>query len=379
MRKAGIIILSFLFFAEGTSTGQSQSVIDSLAGQLRLVSDSERIDLFNRLSEIYWQRSFDSSLLFARHAYNKAIAVKDDRRTAQSLKMIGNAYYLMGDYKEGLDYYISSLKIYETLNDSNEIGRLYNNMGAIHLRAANYDLALDHFETALKIEEHRTDSDMIAAILNNIGAIHHERKDYAKAFDYFLTSYEIRKSLGNERQISISLNNLGEVSNYSNKFSEALDYYNQSLLISNRLEDKNMMATTLANIGDIYFKMGRYREAEKFLTQSLELAIEVSNNHVKQEVYRTLSLTNEMQADYKESLKYFKLFGQVRDTINSEEKQAKIAELQLKFNAETFQLEIDRRKKENDLNQAFAYPAESHYFLIDPYPASRIFYYIYHL
>lgn len=352
MRTTFLVLLAcFLFFAAGTTKGQQQPLIDSLSSQLRYVSDSERIDLFNHLSEIYWQRSFDSSLLFARHAFNLASKIKDERRTAQSLKMTGNAYYLLGDYKEGLDSYISSLKLFETIGDSLEIGRLYNNMGAIHLRATNYDQALDYFETALKIEKQHNDSDMIAAILNNIGAIHHEQKDYAEAFDYFLASYEIRKKLGNERQISISLNNLGEVSNYINKYSEALDYYNQSLLISTHLNDKNMMATVLVNIGDIYFKMGRFKEAEKYLGESLELALEVNNIQVKQEIYRRMSQIKEAQSNYKESLKYYKLLGEVRDTILSEDKQARIAEIQLKFNAEAFQHEINLRKKENELNQ----------------------------
>jgi len=352
MRTACAIFLSFLLFITGGIIyGQSQSVIDSIVKQLRMVSDTERIDLFNHLSEIYWQRSFDSSLLFARHAYNKASAIKDEHRTAQSLKMMGNAYYLLGDYKEGLDYYISSLTLYEKLNDSAEIGRLHNNMGAIHLHSENYDHALEQFTIALKIEEHRNDSDMIAAILNNIGAVHHAKKEYSEAFNYFMASYEIRKNLGNENQIAVSLNNLGEVSNSSNKYDEALDYYNQSLQISERFDDKNMIATTQANIGDIYFKMGRYRQSEKYLTSSLDLAIAVNNNQVKQEVYRILSRTKEMQGDYKESLKYYKLFGEVSDTINSEEKQAKIAELQIKYNAEAFQKQIDRTKKENELNR----------------------------
>src|SRR4030043_1145073 len=111
MRTNSLVLLTcFLFFATGITKGQPQAVIDSISAQLRYVSDSERIDLFNHLSEIYWQRSFDSSLLFARHAYNIAIKIEDERRTAQSMKMIGNAYYLLGDYKEGLDSYISSLR-----------------------------------------------------------------------------------------------------------------------------------------------------------------------------------------------------------------------------------------------------------------------------
>lgn len=63
----------------------SDKLIDSLFNQLKKVDDTTRIDLFNEIAEIYWQRSFDSSLMFATHALSLAEKSGDKFRIANSL------------------------------------------------------------------------------------------------------------------------------------------------------------------------------------------------------------------------------------------------------------------------------------------------------
>jgi len=330
-------------------SGQNQAIIDSLNNQLRLVTDTERIDLFHQLSRIYWQKSFDTSLIYARHALIRSEELNDTNRIATSMKMVGNACYLLGNYTESMELYFASLKLFEELDDSIEIGNIYNNLGVIHLRTSDYQKGLEYFNIALPIQMNHGNMDMVAAIENNIGAIYHEKKEYKKAHDYFLSAYETRKELGEPGQIAVALNNLGEVSNYMERYQEALEYYGESMQISKLMNNLSMLATLNANLGDVYFKMGNYDLSEEYLKSGLQLADEVHELRVKKEIYQSLSELYSQKSNYKEALKNHQLFSDYRDSILSEEKQALLAEMQLKFNAEAFQREINLVRTENEL------------------------------
>jgi signal transduction histidine kinase len=338
-----------LLILNGVSRAQDQSLTDSLNKQLRLVSDTERIDLFNKLSRIYWQRSFDTSLIYARHALRRAEELSDTQRIAKSMKMVGNAWYLLGNYAESMEFYFSSLKLFEQLADSIEIGKLYNNLGVIYLRTSDYNKGLEYFTIALRIQQNCGNMDMVAGIQNNIGAIYHEKKEYDKAHEYFLSAYEIHREQGDRRQMAISLNNLGEVSNYQGNYAQALDYYEESMNISSEINDLGMLATLHANLGDIYLKTGQYELAESYLKSGLDLSAEIHELSVKKEIYLMLSELYSKRSDYRKALENYRLFSDYRDSILSEDKQARLAEMQLKFNVEAFQTELNQVKTENEL------------------------------
>ncbi len=352
MNKYRIKIFSlFLLVMAGVASGQNQDLIDSLNEQLRRVSDTQKIDLFNQLSRIYWQKSFDTSLIYANHALRGAEELGDQQRIATSLKMVGNAFYLLGNYTESMELYFSSLKLFEELEDSIEIGNLYNNLGVIHLRTSDFIKGLEYFNIALLIQMNHGNMEMVAAIKNNIGAIYHEKKEYERAYDYFLAAYEIHREMDDRQQMAVALNNLGEVSNYMENYQQAHDYYEESLQISKELNDLSLLASLHANLGDIYFKMERYELAEDYFKSGLQLAEEVHEIRVKKEIYLRLSELYTKRSNYKEALKNYQLFSDYRDSILSEEKQALLTEMQLKFNVEAFQGELDQVKTENELTK----------------------------
>ena len=349
MSKKLLIAIIVVFIYSGSIWSHSDPYIDSLFSQLKKVDDTTRIDLFNELSRIYWQRSFDSSLLFASHALSLSEKTNDKYRIANCLNMTGNAYYLLSNYSKSLDYYQKALTMREELGDSNDIAKTLNNIGAVHLNIHNPVEALNYFEKALKIYTGLGKDEIFFILMNNIGGLYIAQKEYEKALEYIQKAYEIAKEIKDEKSIIIALNNLGEISSSIEQYDQALEYFVKARKISEDQKDYNSLATILLNIGTTYLKKGQSEQSLPFFKESLEYADAVNSISTKRDVYKNLYDLYSGENNSQKALEFLELYTDAKDSINSEESGLKIKELELKYNAEKFQNEIELLKKDNEI------------------------------
>jgi signal transduction histidine kinase/tetratricopeptide (TPR) repeat protein len=347
-KKIRITIIIAVIYS-GSLWAHSDPYIDSLFNQLKKVDDTTRIDLFNELSQIYWQRSFDSSLLFASHALSLSEKTNDKFRIAYCLNMTGNAYYMLSNFTKSLDYYQKALTMREELGDSNDIAKTLNNIGAVHLNIHNQTEALDYFEKALKIYTGLGKDEIVFILMNNIGSLYIEQKEYEKALEYIQKAYEIAREINDEKSIIIALNNLGEISNSIERYDQALEYFVHAREKSEEQKDYNSLATILLNIGITYLKKDQPEQSLVFFNKSLEYAKAVNSIQTKRDVYKNLYDLYSSGNNPQKALEFIELYTEANDSISSEESRLKIKELELKYNAENFQNEIELLKKDNEI------------------------------
>ncbi|KPK83659.1 MAG: hypothetical protein AMS27_12255 [Bacteroides sp. SM23_62_1] len=351
MNRTFIVIIIGLTFSLVPLVAQPDTRINSIVSQLRNVSDTTRIDLFNELSQLYWQRSLDTSLLYATHALNLSDKIKDKYRIAYSLNMTGNAYYMLGNYASSLEFYQQALQHRIELGDSNDIARTINNIGAVHLQTHNYDQALEYFNKALNIYSTFGDEEVIFILTNNIGGVYNEKKEYDKAFEYLNQAYEIARKTDDDNNMIITLNNMGEISISLKQFDKALEYFFEARKICEELYDYNRLSTILMNIGAAYMSAGQQEKSLPFFQKALEYAELVNSIRLKRDIYGNLYRYYSEKNNPAKSLAYLELFNEANDSISSEESVLKIAELELKYNAQNFQNEIELLKKNNEINK----------------------------
>ncbi len=89
----------------------SQSRLDSLKNLLDDPDPARRVETYCEIAEIYWQSSYDSSLLMATNALNLAEEIGNMELIATSLNMTGIAFYLIGDFASAMDHYFQALPI----------------------------------------------------------------------------------------------------------------------------------------------------------------------------------------------------------------------------------------------------------------------------
>jgi signal transduction histidine kinase len=349
MSRKFILFVTITILLSDFGKAHSDPYIDSLFRQLRKVDDTSRIDLFNALAQLYWQRSFDSSLMFATHALSLSEKSEDKFRIANSLNMTGNAYYLLSDFTHSLDYYQRALTIRQELGDSNDIAKILNNIGAVHLKIQNYETALDYFEQALQIYSGIGKDEIVVILNNNIGGLYLEKKEYAKALKYTQEAYEIATEIRDEKRIIMALNNLGEIYSGLKQYDRALEYLAEARKLSENLNDLNSLATIMLNTGIIYTKKEQPEESLQFFEKSLEYAEAVNSIIIKRDIYKNLYDVYNKWDNPAKAHEFFKLYTEANDSINSEEARLKIKELELKYSAENFRNEIELLKRINEI------------------------------
>ena len=65
---------------------------------------------------------------------------------------LGNAHYLMGDFKTAIDYNEQQLKVAKELGDRSREGKAYGNLGNVYRNLGEFKTAID-YEGDLKLRK----------------------------------------------------------------------------------------------------------------------------------------------------------------------------------------------------------------------------------
>jgi serine phosphatase RsbU (regulator of sigma subunit) len=243
---------------------------------------------------------YKESLAFALN--NKGLIVKDQ-----------------GNIEKALEHYHNALKTYEELNDKSGIAAALNNIGYIYDDQGQAEKALEYYFQSLEIEEELGNKSGIATSYNNIASIYRRQGKGEQALEYQKKSLIIEEETGNQSGIATSLNNIGLTYDNNGEKEEALAYYHKSLKISKDIGDKSGAVTSLGNIGSIYFELNQLEKSATYLNEAFEFAKELGYPDDIKGTAGYLYKIAQKQGDYEEAFNMYKLYVDMRDSINNEE------------------------------------------------------------
>ena len=375
-----------------TVTLWSQTVTDSLLHQLKQsTSDTLKINLYIELGNNLSYKNPEKAIIY----YNQSIQIakkhKNPNFIGKSYKAIGSFFYEKSDYEEALSNFKLAQIYFEKASNQGESGRAYMNIGNVYLSQNIDSKAYEYFLKALRIAEKTNYLKGISAAYNNIGLIYKERHDALKAIDYYNKSLKIATQINDKVGISSTLTNIGNVYADEKKFNLAIDYYNKSLKIDTELQDKFGMVICFNNIGEVYLDQGLYSNAKQYYENGIDLAQEIGNKSMLAMLYLNLSnlnlkelqleesydnamlsfkyakLTNEIKAqaqvyelfseiavaqnNYKKAFEFQKLFKKFNDSVSSSDRLMKIKELDVIFDAENKNKELQNLTDNNRQNK----------------------------
>ncbi|NTW34173.1 MAG: tetratricopeptide repeat protein [Bacteroidetes bacterium] len=182
----------------------------------------------------------------------------------------------------------------------------------------------------------------IADCYNNIGTIYKSQSNFSKALEYYRKSLEINKLTGDKNGESINYNNIGIIySEQGNRPEEALEYFKKSLKISEELNDEQGMSVNYTNISCLNKDMKNYRQALEYGYKALSITKKLGTLDTKQLVYLDLSDIHDSLGNIKDAFKYYKLYSETKDSILNKESHNKIAEMEVKYETEKKEKEIE--------------------------------------
>lgn len=370
-----LLLLSSLFcFSQSNKT-------DSLLTALKTTKeDTNKVKTLNVLGWEYKYSNPDTSYIILKQALALARKIKWQKGEAVSLRNIGGYHLDKGDYPQALNFYMSSFKISENIQDKPYMAKILGNIGIVYMSQADYPKALDYYFKALKMDEElgnspyeataKSGKNGIARHLGNIGTVYFEQADYPKALDYFFKALKINEELGGKREIAMTLGNIGNIYKMQTDYAKALDHYFKALKIDEELGNKNGIARHLGNIGHVYSaqadastslsireelfnktldyylkalktfeefgakkdialallniglhhaKTGKFAEAEKCFKHSLTICDSLGILDITKQVEKSLSDLYDTTGRHKLALEHYKKYITVRDSIINQE------------------------------------------------------------
>lgn len=301
-----VILLVFGFFSLNQHTLAQNYNIDSLEVLLRKVSVKEKVPYYYALTDYY-----------INYAPNKAIKLANE------------------------------FLIFAEKNDSTEIIEYcYTILGEAYCIQEQYEISLSYFKKYLGTQVKKENRKNIARAYNNLGIVYRAMDDYSKAIDYYEKSLQIKTDLNDTLGISNSYNNLGVLHEFLNLFDIAKEYYIKSLNIEFQLNNPKGISTSYLNIGGINLKLKNYNSAIKYCKKSIEICDSLDFQHSNELNYNVLYRTYKALGNSAKSLYYLEKFTALKNKRINEETSSQIAELEMKYESDKKQHEIDILNKE---------------------------------
>jgi tetratricopeptide (TPR) repeat protein len=313
----------------------------------------------NNIADVYQsQGNIEFAIEYFKQSLEIRELIKEEEGIAQSLLNLGYLNDKLGDFTKALNYYQRCLKIYEKLKDWDGISRSLINIGIIYENNLDeVEESIKYFRRCIHIQQKQGNKGLEAYAIDNIGGAQKKiAEKYAQkkesnalvvlrtdsALFYFNHSLKIRKAIDDKKGIANTLNNIGEVYQSIGKFEEAEAHLNEALIIRKQLNNKNDIAFSLTNLAALNYHLGKLNIAKKYADEALAIAKELG---FPENIKRISKLLNELyyaNGDYKGSLEMYKLYIQMRDSIQNQETKKEMLKQQ-------FQFEYDKKAEADSL------------------------------
>ncbi|MCD6065354.1 MAG: yrrB 5 [Bacteroidetes bacterium] len=350
--------IAALFFVSIITNIYSQKT-DSILRTLSSIKDQTVLtDSLLRKAD-YFRRTgmLDDFLSIAQEALKVAKKTNKKPVIARVWISVGNAYLLMGKYKEAVDACSEVLKIPADSIRPYDAVNTYNMLGSVSLRLNKQDEAIEYFKTGIakanELPKNKVDAKIIGLLArfnSNIGVVYAGRGDFRTAVDYFEKTTEYFRLAGDSITYAASLSNTGAAYFYLNEYDKALKNYFASRAISLRFNDKENITRVDENIGSAYIKQGKFAQAQEYLNEGLAIATEMKNKDLERMMYKSFYDLYVAKKDPASALSYYLKYDATNDSLLNESNMKQMNELNTKFETEKKEKEIELLNKEKQVS-----------------------------
>ncbi|MEZ4885774.1 MAG: tetratricopeptide repeat protein [Chitinophagales bacterium] len=355
------------------------ALAEELATQASLPLEHFRI--YRTLAFMYENNNnLDSAI----HYYHRTldIASKEDNPQKLLLKSytdLAIVYRRMANYALSRDYHLKAMKIAEETGNQVALENAYHGLGTTYRDVGDYERAIQYYLEAIQLTEKRGDKPNMVNTMQFLAITYAESSNTELALKTIEEAAAMAYSLKDTVLIGIVAFDYGKILNLTGDTETALQKFEESLTYFELMQHKPLIARSLLYIADVYTEQNNYEQAKIYFDKCLQYEPFISKKgradlHSKLGyLHHSEGTINKAIEDYQKSLEiaeasgfkdfcqksnlglyqifsekgetdralqYLEAYTEFRDTLLSEEKVKKIAELELKYDAEKTEKEI---------------------------------------
>ncbi|MFZ9505143.1 MAG: tetratricopeptide repeat-containing sensor histidine kinase, partial [Cyclobacteriaceae bacterium] len=317
-------------------------------------SGSRRLSIkaFHAMSMVAgYQGDYATSILYGQKYLDKSIEESDSVMMMTAYINQGDNYLELGRFDLAYFYTYKAQEVAIRTGSLLDEAYAIHNFGRIFKELAQFDIAIENFKR----------SDSISMRLNDLQSSFYtawEMGDlYQRQGKNDLAYSNLRRALKLSRELRIRVLqpdvqlDLAEYFIGRNEFDVARNYYDSALILFR--DFKNLLGEAKVNLGygRIKLKQGKSAEAKSIFMETLKMAEELNARGIQIAVYDELSQLAEAQGDYRSSLKYYKNFTTMRDSLFGRELLDQTFRYQLKTLSDAKDNEIKALHEVNAIRQ----------------------------
>ncbi len=167
--------------------------------------------------------------------------------------------------------------IFRKADDLPGLADSLNMLGNVYYVSGEYDAAFNAYNESLSIKRGMEDTPGIGAILNNLGNLAYQKMDYSGAERCYRESLEIDRRLGNQHGVSSSLSNLAIVAINVGHQEEAEVYLEEALELEIEIGDMFNIAMVQGVLCELLLRRRDFPRAEVLLEENITICEDLGN------------------------------------------------------------------------------------------------------
>ncbi len=309
----GFMLLCFCVNAQTSRLDSLNKILSSDA------EDTIKVNALISVSSAISNKNLDSSIGISETALQLSEKIVWHKGVMNAEFLLGQLYYLKGNYSRSLNYYLSALKKVKAANQPVLQAAIFNSIGNIYVLEGDYNKALENYSFVLKHAEKDKDTARIASVASNIGLTYSYARQAEKGLVYLFRSLKLHEAQKNERGVAKTLDFIGYTFFTIGKYPEALKHLLLSLEKNEKTGDKIRILDNLRNLGWVYIRTGEFNKAESCLKKALVYSEEVSHLQGIEGVNEALTKLYDTTGRAELAFEHYKKYITAHDSINSAE------------------------------------------------------------
>ncbi|MBK9791740.1 MAG: tetratricopeptide repeat protein [Sphingobacteriales bacterium] len=285
-------------------------------------------------------------------ALDAAFAVNNNEDIGRVYNNIGNTFYFQNEFDSAVTYYLKSLNYLEKTKNYYPISMVYGNLAMIFNNQHQYSKALQLAKKSLLF------ANMVKPDMNTLGTAHNNCGDafgglnqldsqqyhYKRALDFFNKDNDLTN-------LTVLYRNMADVEIKRNNSKLAQAFADSSLKYAKIVGNNYEIGSTFIRNCDVTLKYNNLKNAKYFINEA-EVYIKSDKNWMLHREWNLqMSKLKRKQNKYEEAFLYFDTYLQYRDSTENAETKNRTTLLEEKYQSDKKQSEIIRLENEKQIQQ----------------------------
>ena len=259
---------------------------------------------------------------------------------------------IRSNLNDAISYYIKALKHAEKIDSKYHIGIVLNNIGLIKYYNKQYEDSKKDLMRGLEYAEELNEERLEFNLHNNLGLIASEQMDFQSALVHYKNTLKKAYKLGFPQAKGITFLNLSSSYNDLNHQDSAMIYIDSAILLFDNVTDYHFLPKAYFLKGNIAKKMGQFGNALMLIESGIAYARLIESKSDEASGLRNKSSILKELKRFEEALEAFEQFYNINDSLGEVNNSEKIAELQLIYDLDKKDANIELLEKENALKSS---------------------------